>query len=82
MNGSYKSQELKKWVILKALRELAQSMDEFTQYDVHALLEGWLGRPLTPAEKKSATLIARNVAEVKEMKRDPDTKVRIYIFIL
>ena len=74
--------KLSRYIIQQAIRELAEATDEFTQYDLHTFVSEILGRELTPAEKKKITLIARNEVEVKEVKRDPETKVRIYIFML
>ena len=72
--------ELKKWMIRRAVEEIAESMEEFTQYDLYALLKEWLGRELTPGEKQRATKYIEKNAELKEVRRDPETKVRIYIF--
>ncbi len=72
---------VKKSIVQQAIQELAEITDEFTQYDLHHLIEELLGRELSPREKKSITLMARNEVEIKEIKRDPQTKVRVYIFV-
>ncbi len=80
-NGSYEIRKITKTAVRKAVRELARERREFTQYDIHAKIEEWLGRELTAGEKQSITKIARAELNIQGIKRDPDTKVRIYIFI-
>ena len=82
MNGSCEYRKITRTLIKKALRELAESMEECTQYDIHAWIEGVLGRPLTPAEKSKITQIVSHQVELKEVKRDPNSTIRIYIFML
>ena len=75
------SWDLKKSLILKALRELSAATDEFTQYDLHWVLSDFIGRDLTPAEKERATKYAKNRATVIRTEDDPVMNTTIYIFV-
>ena len=77
-----RERKLTRAIIQRAIFELAMATGEFTQYDLHLLLGDMLGRELTQREKIKATEVARSKASVKEVKRDPATKVRVYIFML
>ncbi len=76
-----KERKLSRAIVQRAIWELAMATDEFTQYDLHLVLSDLLGRELTQGEKIRATEIAKTKAQVKEVKRDPATKARIFIFI-
>lgn len=73
--------ELKRWLIMQALRILSEQRGEFTQFDLHAYLEELLGRELEREEKIRATKIAEEHLTIKEVQKDNERKTKVYIFI-
>ena len=75
------SSELKRWLIMQALRILSEEREEFTQFELHAYLEKLLGRELEREEKIRATKIAEERLTIKEVQKDNERKTKILVFI-